>query len=158
MRTSRRRPLAHLVSLALTLAVCAACGKKDGDNTQTSAGTIGGTTNATTSAVRVADVTVGRGLGTDKRVSMETTDFRPADTVYASVHTTGTGSNTQITARWTFEDGQQVDERTESISPTGDAYTEFHVAKPSGWPAGKYTVHILINGQEATSKDFTVKK
>ena len=75
----------------------------------------------------------------------------------ASVHTTGTGQGVQIVGRWTFQDGQVVDERTESISPTGDAYTEFHIAKPSGWPAGKYTLHVLVNGQEVQTKDFTVK-
>ena len=50
-----------------------------------------------------------------------------------------------------------MSESTETISPTGDAYTEFHVFKPSGWPAGKYTVHVLVNGQEVQTKDFTVK-
>jgi hypothetical protein len=61
-------------------------------------------------------------------------------------------------ARWTFQDGQQVDERTETITPSGEAYTEFHIAKPSGWPAGKYTLHILLNGQEVQTKDFTVQR
>ena len=46
----------------------------------------------------------------------------------------------------------------ESIAPTGPAVTEFHIAKPDGWPLGKYKVEILLNGQTAQTKDFTVKK
>ena len=155
--SASHRLLGRVATIAAALVVAAACGKKD-SGTQTSGGTIGPTAAATTSSVRVADVTVGRALGADKRVATEANEFRPSETVYASVHTTGAGSGTQITARWTFEDGQQVEEQTETISPSGDAYTEFHVSKPSGWPAGRYTVHILVNGQETTSKDFTVKK
>ena len=50
-----------------------------------------------------------------------------------------------------------MDERSETISPTGDAYTEFHIVKPSGWPKGKYTLHVLLDGTEVQTKDVTVK-
>jgi hypothetical protein len=107
----------------------------------------------------VADVKLGKGIGADKQVTGETDSFKARDTIYATVHTTGSASSAQqLTARWTFQGGQQVDQRTEAISPTGDAYTEFHIAKPSGWPAGKYTLHVLLNGQEVQTKDFTVSK
>ena len=62
-----------------------------------------------------------------------------------------------IAARWTYQDGQVVDERSETVAPSSDTYTEFHIAKPSGWPAGKYTAHVLVNGQEVQTKDFTVQ-
>jgi hypothetical protein len=35
--------------------------------------------------------------------------------------------------------------------------TEFHISKPDGLPAGKYKVEVLLNGNAAGSKDFTVK-
>jgi hypothetical protein len=34
--------------------------------------------------------------------------------------------------------------------------TEFHIAKPSGWPTGKYKVEISTNGAVATAKEFVV--
>jgi hypothetical protein len=107
--------------------------------------------------VQVADVTLGRGIGGDKRVTNQTDTFGARDTIYASVRTTGTGSGTQLTVRWTYQDGRVVDERSETISPTGEAYTEFHIAKPSGWPIGKYTLRVLLNGSEVQTKDFTVR-
>jgi hypothetical protein len=44
------------------------------------------------------------------------------------------------------------------IAPTGPATTEFHISKPSGWPAGKYKVEISADGAPAGSKEFEVKK
>lgn len=143
-------------TLTLALIVIGACGKKSNDTSaQTSGGAIAPASN---SSVQVADVALGRGMSADKRVANQTDAFAARDTIYASVHTTGAAPNTNLTARWTFQDGQTVDERTETISPSGDAYTEFHISKPSGWPAGKYTLHVLVNGQETQTKDFTVSK
>ena|SRR2546423_7424005 len=140
------RSRAFLVALATTLAL-AACGKKD--QTSTSA--------TTASAVQVADVDLGRSIGADKKITDKTDTFSPKDQVYASVHTTGSSSGAKLTARWTFQNGTVVNESSESIAPTGDAYTEFHVAKASGWPAGKYTLHVLLDSAEVKTADFTVK-
>jgi len=137
----------------VALLALGACGKKaDQTATQTSGGAI-----APATSLQVADVTLGRSVSGDKRIADQTDTFAARDTIFASIHTTGTTQNANVAARWTFQDGQVVSESTETISPTGDAYTEFHVFKPSGWPAGKYTVHVLVNGQEVQTKDFTVK-
>jgi hypothetical protein len=149
MQRHSRTTFAGVLCLALALGA-SACNKKD------QSGTAGGAVEAN-APVRVADVTLGRGIGADKRVANQTDTFGTRDTIYASVRTTGTGSGTQLTARWTYQDGQVVDERTETISPTGEAYTEFHIAKPSGWPVGKYTLRVLVNGSEVQTKEFTVR-
>ena len=143
------------VAVALAMLVAAgACSKKDNaPDTQTAAGAVADTTNHTAA---VADVGLGRHIDASKRVSDATSEFTPKDTVFASVHTTG-DRTMKITARWTYQDGQVVDERSETISPRGDAYTEFHIVKPSGWPAGKYTLHVLLDGAAAQTKEFTVK-
>jgi hypothetical protein len=151
MHRHSRTTFASLLCLALAVS---ACGK--GRDDAGSAGTAGGAVEAG-APVRVADVTLGKGVGADKRVTSQTDTFGTRDTIYASVRTTGTGSGTQLTARWTFQDGQVVDERTETISPTGEAYTEFHISKPSGWPAGRYTLRVLLNGSEVQTKEFTVR-
>ena len=112
---------------------------------------------ATAQAVRVTDVNLGRSLNADKTVGGTTDSFRPADTIYASVVTDGSSSNATLKARWTYQDGQPVDESVQTIAPTGKATTEFHVSKPDGWPAGKYKVEISLNGAPAVTKDFEVK-
>ena len=108
-------------------------------------------------AVQVAEVDLGKGLQSDKSIRDETDDFAQRDTVFASVRTTGAAENATITARWTFQDGQVVDERTETISPTGQAFTTFFVAQPGGLPKGNYTLSVLVNGVEAQKKEFEVK-
>jgi len=113
---------------------------------------------APTAAVRVVDVDLGRGIGADKRVLAEIDDFRPADTVYAVVATEGMGENLPVVVRWTFQDGQAVDEMTQTISPMGPAMTEFHISKPTGLPEGKYKVEVLLNGASVQTKEFEVKK
>jgi len=147
------------VVVGLVLSALTACGKKeDQAATQGANGAvIPSATTGQPTALQVSEVRVGKKVDANKQISDQADNFSPKDTIYASVHTTGAAQNAQIVGRFTFQDGQVVDERTESISPTGDAYTEFHIAKPSGWPAGKYTVHILVNGKEVQTKDFTVK-
>ena len=61
-----------------------------------------------------------------------------------------------LSARWTFEDGQLVNEATQNIAPAGPAVTEFHISKPDGWPAGKYKLEVSANGKPAGAAQFTV--
>ena len=104
-------------------------------------------------ALDVTNVSLGRSTGADKRVVEEIGDFAPTDTVYASVETSGTGSGT-LSARWTFEDGQVVDEGSQSVS--GASVTEFHVSNPTGWPVGHYEVVISLDGDEVERSGFDV--
>ena len=141
------------LALALGLATATTGCKKDAppqDQTSTPAA-------APAAEFSVSGIELGRGLGADKRVTSPVTTFKPRDTIYVSVATEGAAPNKTIAARWTFEDGQVVDEGTESISPTGPAVNEFHIAKPSGWPAGKYKVEISVDGAPAGNKEFEVK-
>jgi hypothetical protein len=107
---------------------------------------------------KVSSIELGKGIGTDKRVTAPATSFKPKDTIYVSVATDGAAPSKTITAKWSYEDGQVVKEGSESIAPTGPAATEFHISKPSGWPEGKYKVEIAVDGAAAGSKDFEVKK
>ena len=107
--------------------------------------------------VRVTEIDLGRSLAADKGIADKTSDFRPSDTIYVSVATEGSAAQATLTTRWTYQDGQVVQEMTEVIAPTGKARTEFHVVKPDGWPAGKYAVAVSLNGAAAGSKDFEVK-
>ena len=137
--------------LCLALLVIAAGCRNRATDTGGTVGTTG------TTAVRVTDVSLGRAIGGDKAITDSTSNFRPGDTIYASVATDGTASTATLRARWSFEDGQTVDESTRTIAPNGRERTEFHIAKPSGWPAGKYKVEIFLNDQAATTKTFDVQ-
>jgi hypothetical protein len=132
--------------------IAAGCGRKDSGSTADT-----GSRTEVASAVRVSDVKLGRAIGADKRLTEETDDFRPTDVIYAVVETQGSGSPAALQARWTYEDGQVVDESRQNISAAGGDFTEFHISKPSGWPKGKYKVEILLDGQPADTEDFEVK-
>jgi hypothetical protein len=108
--------------------------------------------------LRVTDVSLGRAMVGDTAVAEDIDDFRTTDTIHAVVKHEGAGADARITARWTFQDGQVVDERTETVAATGTAaaYTHFQVSKPGGWPAGNYKLTILVNGQEVESEDFEI--
>src|SRR2546423_6901604 len=111
------------------------------------------------SAVSVTEIDVGRSLKPDLTIDDKTATFHPADAIYASVETKGSGPAT-LEARWTFQDNQVVDHvsRTISLNGKNPARTEFHVSKPDGWPVGKYHLVVMLNGTTAGTKDFEVKQ
>jgi hypothetical protein len=127
-----------------------ACTKSQGTAYDSAAGTVRTT-------LSVIDVDMGRHLDADRKISDKTDDFAPTDTIYASVHTSGTATNGPVVGRWTFQDGTVVDEKTDSVSTNGDARTAFFITNRSGLARGKYTLHVLIDGKEARTKDVTVK-
>jgi hypothetical protein len=109
------------------------------------------------SAVTITTVELGNQIGADKRVTQQMTAFAPKDTIYATVVTNGSAPSATLTAKWTYQDGQVVDESTQTIAPTGPVATEFHIAKPDGWPTGTYKVEVSLNGRSTGTKEFEVK-
>lgn len=108
-------------------------------------------------AFAVQGIEVGKAVGADKRVASPTTTFGRRDTIYVSVATEGAAPSKTLSAKWTYQDGRVVKEQSEGIAPTGPAATEFHIAKGSAWPAGKYKVEIAVDGTPAGTKDFEIK-
>lgn len=152
--TPRALGTATLLVAALLTGAC----KKDDANT--GANTAGETVAATppaAQALTVADVETGKHIDAEKKISDGAGSFAPMDTIYTSVKTSGAGTNRTLMARWTFQDGQKVDEQSATISPTGDAHTEFHMVKPGGWPKGKYTLAIMLDGAQVQTKEIEVK-
>jgi hypothetical protein len=107
-------------------------------------------------AARVASVELGSSLDATKRVVGPKTAFAPTETIYASVATQGWEGPVTLTARWTYEDGQLVNESSQTAQ-AGPSTTEFHIAKPGGWPAGTYQVEILADGATAATQRFEVR-
>jgi hypothetical protein len=137
----------------------AACNKKnEGTVVDTTAtGTQTATVAVDTTPIRVSDIQVGKGVGTDKKVSNQTTDFGVRDTMYVAVITDGAAKDAKLDAKWTYN-GKTVKSDSQTISPTGgENVTEFHVDKKTAWPKGSYKVEVMLNGVSAGSKDLSVK-
>jgi hypothetical protein len=145
---------ARILPLALLLSILA-CKKKE----VAPADTVGIVDTAVVPAVvalKVAGIETGKGLNADKTIKDDAHDFGVRDTIYTSVKTEGAGTG-KLAAKWTYQGGKSVGESTQDISPTADAYHEFHIVKKTAWPKGDYKVEILLDGVSAGTKDFTVK-
>src|SRR5687767_7944783 len=153
MSKQGRRVIVGLSSLALLVGL-AGCSPKPKSSTPPA-----GTTKAPSSqpTLRVTDVNVGKSVAADKSIADRSDSFGATDTFYVSVKTEGASPSASLTARWTYEDGQVVEESTQNIASNGSvSYTEFHVSKPDGWPPGAYKVTVLLNGAPAGHRDFRV--
>lgn len=139
--------------LALTIALATSCGQKAQDTTSTTEPA----TSTPASTINVTAIELGRGVGSDKRITERVDTFNPSDVIYASVITSGAAPTATLKARWTFQDGQVVDESEQMIAPTGDSVTEFHISKPDGWPAGKYKIEVFLDGSPVQTREFEVK-
>jgi hypothetical protein len=137
-----------ILALTLVAVLSAACTKRNENP---------GTTGTTGVGVRVSQIDMGRSLNADKTISDNSNSFKANDTIYASIATVGTAPTAVLKARWTYQDGHVVNESTQTIAPTGDARTEFHISKPDGWPTGKYKLEVFLNGSSAATKDFEVQ-
>lgn len=109
----------------------------------------------------VAGIDLGKAIDASNKVAAPLTTFGVRDTIYASVNTTGAGSNATLAAKWTYVKAAggeiPVNESSLTISPTGPVASEFHITKASPWPKGKYRVEVLLNGSSAGVKEFEIK-
>lgn len=107
--------------------------------------------------LRVVQVQLGRSLNADSTVAAPTTTFKPHDTVYLSVMTSGRGAGT-ISVRWTFA-GRVIDEPTKQVKYAykDTAATEFRLESPNGFPSGDYTAEVFVDGKSADTRKFRVE-
>jgi len=106
-------------------------------------------------------VQLGKGIQPDNTVQTVTTTFGPKDTIYLSVTTEGMTPSATLATRWTFgAKDVLVHEESKSVSPPSaqPMRTEFHISKPSPWPAGDYKVVLTVDGQPSQTQTFTVSK
>ncbi len=113
---------------------------------------------ATTGPLRVANVMIGKRLGSENRMAEPTFQFAPGDTVYVSVGVQGAPADGQLTARWLAQTGKTLDSTTQPISSNEQGNKEFHLAQAKGWAPGTYLVTLFLNGDSADAKTFAVKK
>lgn len=149
------RNKARLAALPLAFLIAAACGRKDATVADTTAVLPG---PAPAAALRVTEIETGKGWNADRTLRDGTDDFGVRDTIYVRVKTDGSSPGATLAAKWTYQDGQTVEESSQTIAPTGgETVHEFHIQKATAWPAGNYKVEILLDGVSAGSKDFAIK-
>jgi hypothetical protein len=108
--------------------------------------------------VLIRTIELGSSIGPDKRVTVASTAFKPADTIYVTVLTDGSAQSATLQARFLYgADGQLVKEETQTIAPTGPTATEFHISNPDGWPVGTYAVEVSLDGGAPTRAEFRVE-
>lgn len=152
MRTSSSK-LPVLLLAAVLAAGLAACGKDETDRADRN---LDAPTDQV--AVHLVDAELGRAAGGDGSITDATDEFGPNDTIYLSVETDGRAESSTLAARWTYQDGQEVDRSETTIAPRGREHTQFHVSKPDGWPPGDYEVEISIDGRTVETLDFNVEE
>jgi hypothetical protein len=106
--------------------------------------------------VSVTSLDLGTAVGADMKVTTAMTTFGPQDTIIAAA-STATSVPGKLGVKWTYQDGKVVNDEGKAVNFTGNGATDFRIAKPEGWPAGKYKVEISLDGKVVQSKDFEVK-
>ena len=67
----------------------------------------------------------------------------------------------KLGVQWTYNDASgpmSVNQESKDVAFTGAGTNEFHIAKPDGFPVGKYKVDVSLDGNVVQSKEFEVVK
>ena len=107
------------------------------------------------SGLRVTSIQLGRSLNADNTIAAHTTTFKPDETIYLSVATSGAGSGT-MSVRWTYA-GHLVDEPKKPVSSRNIAVTEFHLKSGDGFPPGEYAAEVFLDGKPVGTERFKVE-
>ncbi len=104
--------------------------------------------------LQLTNIQVGRALNPDRSVASITTLFKPNETIYVSVQTTGSAPGT-IGVKWMYQ-GRVVDAPVKQVDYNGPDSTAFHIQNAARFPEGDYSVEILINGVQVGTRAFKV--
>ena len=98
-------------------------------------------------------------VGKDRAVSQETNSFSPNDAFYAVATVSNAPGKTQVRGRLVVEDvpGEKPGpvpnlEKTLDLESSGTATFSF-TPPPSGWPAGKYKIEVMMLNDKGEQKD-----
>ena len=98
-------------------------------------------------------------VGKDRAVSQETNSFGPKDPFYAVATVSNAPGKTQVKGRLVVEDvpGEKPGpvpnlEKTLDLESSGSATFSF-TPPPSGWPAGKYKIEVIMLNDKGEQKD-----
>lgn len=97
-------------------------------------------------AVAVQSVTIGTAVAGDNSVHAQGV-VTSRDPIVVSIRTEGTASNVPVTARLTYQDGQVAGEESVHLNTSGPDVTNITFRNANAWPAGKYNVHVTVDGR-----------
>lgn len=117
---------------------------------------------APAATVTVTDVQLGTEAAENEAVAEPKTSFAPTDdTIIASVSTATSDPSAsvdgELVARWTYQDGQLVDESSEMLTFSETGVTNFRINNPEPWPEGQYKLEVLLNGDVVETREFTIE-
>jgi hypothetical protein len=147
-------PFSRATSFATAFVLLSACNTEQRAEIDSAAGVAESSARA---AIAVINLDMGRRVDAERKIVDEADTFAPSDTIYASVHTSGSAAEgSPVVGRWTFPDGSIVNQNADGAAATMDRLV-FFIAKPGGLPAGNYTFQILVDGREVRSKAVRVQ-
>ena len=111
---------------------------------------------ATAALVSVSSVTIGNAAAPDRTVPALST-LGTQDDIVVSVRTDGSAQNVTLGARLTYEDGQVAGEQTASLNTNAAETTNITFANAKAWPAGRYTVQVMVDGQPVASQNIEIR-
>jgi hypothetical protein len=141
-------------TLAAGLVFLSACSTEQRGKIDSAAGAAESSARA---ALAVINIDLGRHVDAEKKVTDDTETFAPSDTIYASVHTSGTvEQGSSVVGRWTFPDASVINQNASEAATSQDRLV-FFITKAGGLPKGNYTFQILVNDREVRSKAARVQ-
>lgn len=99
-------------------------------------------------SLRVSSVTVGSNVAADDSVAAQSM-LGSRDRIVVSVRTEGSANSVDIGARLTYQDGQVVDEDTVTLNTSSAETTNIEFSNTDSWPAGTYSVQVMVDDQPA---------
>ena len=116
----------------------------------------------TTTPVGVTGLELGNAAGADMKITAPTGTFSPKDKIIAAVSTSTIDPAAtvpgKLAAKWSHQDSNQVvNEESRDIQFHGAQVYDFQIENPQPWPAGKYKVEIMLDGNTVQVRQFEVK-
>jgi hypothetical protein len=116
---------------------------------------------AAVATASISNVELGNALDADGRLVEAKTTFAPMDSVVVAIYTAGNDGAAMaqgvVGTRWLDQDAKVVHEESKPFDVSGTGITTFQIGKMDGWPVGRYTIEISLDGQPAMSREFTVQ-
>lgn len=111
--------------------------------------------------VEVTGVRLGTEVDENEAVTEDQTDFAADDdTIFATVTTNSEAAvpaSGNLAVRWTYQDGQLVDERSVALSFVGQDASTFRIVNEEGWPAGTYALEVRLDGEVVQTHEFSIQ-
>src|SRR5690606_37828138 len=105
-------------------------------------------------AISPTPVSLPNASDADNRIDSPQSSCSSCVTIYASRASDGPAR--RLTARWPPLDSDQPGAADSKAVAAGAQTTHFHIARPDGWPTGKYRLEVAQDGNVINTSEFEV--